>query len=118
MNLEQCEKFGTTLFKLLGDKTSKTIKNEPYMPLHVENIGNDCISVSHTYEQNGDLMRDPEVVFKLIDGRFALPVYFRNDGAGIETGSYWDEEIVPDESLSSFCRMWFRNLKDQGFVEA
>ncbi len=34
-----------------------------YLHLHAERVGPKLLAVSHTFEQNGDLMRDPEIVF-------------------------------------------------------
>ena len=59
-----------------------------YMDVVVEHIG-DCnlgpmFSIAHYYEQNGDLMRDPEMCFiKGGDGEY-YPYYYRIDGLGIE----------------------------------
>ena len=39
------------------------VENDPYLPLVIEAWGG-CVSVAHYYEQNGDLMRDPEIVFR------------------------------------------------------
>ena len=36
---------------------------EAYMPLTVERLRGNRISVSHHYEQNGDLMADPDMEF-------------------------------------------------------
>jgi hypothetical protein len=44
--------------------------------------------VAHYGEQNGDLMRDPEICFVVSDGVDGLanwtPLYFRNDYVGAE----------------------------------
>ena len=34
-----------------------------FMPVIVEQVGRNQISIAHYYEQNGDLMADPEIVF-------------------------------------------------------
>ena len=39
------------------------VENKPYMALCVEVIGDDLVSVAHYGEQNGDLMKDPDMVF-------------------------------------------------------
>jgi hypothetical protein len=46
------------------------IENPPYMPLTIEGIGTGprklpAVSVTHYGEQNGDLMRDPEMCFEM-----------------------------------------------------
>lgn len=106
---------GGTAFKL---DTSKT-----YMPLCVERIGGNRFglfySFAHYGEQNGDLMRDPDVVMLSAMGRL-YPVSFRNDYLGIN-GEY----VEFDESnrvkiykrkqadLASFCGIWAQNIMEQ-----
>jgi hypothetical protein len=99
------------------------IENPPFMRLAVERIWEDQISLCHYGEQNGDLMRDPEVVF-VIEGSEAKPVYFRNDYAGVEESTvedlFGDVSVKPgtQKDLDSFVAMWWRNIKEQGFFEA
>ncbi|MDV6237614.1 hypothetical protein CH379_018430 [Leptospira ellisii] len=127
-------------------KRSLKIKNEGFMDLVIEYIGKgprgkDAISVSHFYIQNGDLMYDPEVCFELSE-EFALtdikgisrvqmemqlvPFLFRQDS----WPPRYDEVYLLDEddsiletnqkllkSIQSFCVLWNRNLKDQGFLD-
>jgi hypothetical protein len=123
--------FANRLHELLGDAEALRITSAGFMPLSVERIGKDAegremIALSHTGEQNGDLMRDPEIVFVLHqwpDGLYAEPVSFRNDYAGImhDVYVYGDDgrrthvRAARKAELKSFCRMWFRNLKEQGF---
>ena len=67
------------------------IANAPYMDLVIEAIeegpsGLPAVSVTHYGEQNGDLMRDPEMCFELRDGELD-PWYYRNDYVGVEQWS-------------------------------
>lgn len=39
------------------------LEQEGFMPLVIETIGRNQFSVAHYYEQNGDLIADPEVIF-------------------------------------------------------
>jgi hypothetical protein len=102
---------------------------EGYMPLCVEWIGvgprgYQAVSVAMYFEQCGDLMRDPDVVFEISDMGNWLPVSFRNDGLGIDHEAvYRDgkrvmirEKLVTD--LTVFARQWDRDLKTQGFLDA
>ena len=62
--------FATVLTQLLGNDTAVRITAEGFMPLSVETIGqsaegNRLIAICHHGEQNGDLMRDPEMVFEV-----------------------------------------------------
>lgn len=78
-------------------------------PLVVEAIGDNHVSFAQYGEQNGDLMRDPEVVFHVAHGG-VFPVYYRNDWVGVED----DYERVPNDrkqkDLSIFCEEWLETL--------
>jgi hypothetical protein len=172
--------FAKRLFELLGNSQAVRITVPGFLPLTVEEIeasaeGRRQISLVHYGEQNGDLMRDPEMVFDIIphpaatpggarlmtreawrntpadyrgqiDGEPAVleldpsgatvlapvcltepsaePVYFRNDYAGLEQWVYVCDEdggriaVRPrlKRELKSFARVWFRNLRAQGFL--
>ncbi|MDY3555977.1 hypothetical protein R5W24_005124 [Gemmata sp. JC717] len=101
-----------------------------YMPLSVEFVGAGprggmLISIMHTFEQNGDLMRDPDVVVELIPPvDWWLPISYRQDGLGL-----FQEAVARDgdrlithsrlvDSIKQFLGQWDRNLGEQGFVEA
>ena len=123
--------FANRLNELLGDAEALRITSEGYMPLSIERIGKDAegrdqIAISHTGEQNGDLMRDPEIVFALHqwpDGLAAEPISFRNDYMGLmqevyrydENGKRTHVNTSLKAELKSFSTMWFWNLKHQGF---
>ena len=108
----------------------QTIDNSKgtFMAVHVEFINKlnnglvgDVFSVAHYYEQNGDMMRDPDVEFLRNGGKF-YPIYFRQDGAGGK-----DEEVLSFDigghvqgyrkalqaDIASFCKMWMQNIKEQ-----
>lgn len=124
----QCAKL---LNELLAGARAVRITVSGYMPLSVEEIGSSgdgqrLVSLCHYGEQNGDLMRDPDMVFlfhNLPDGMAAEPVSFRNDYLGIVQEVYrYDEtgrrtHVVPSlkQELREFAESWFANLKDQGF---
>ena len=73
--------------------------------------------------QNGDVMHDPEIVFEF-HAIGAEPISFRNDyvgahdevyaydDAGRRTGVYARRRA----GLVSFARVWFRNIRAQGFL--
>jgi hypothetical protein len=106
------------------------LEAEGFMPLVIEAIGPGprglpAVSVAHYYTQNGDAMRDPEMVFEVgADGEY-LPVSFQQDNL-----SMYQEAVSQDKAgkvlvrpqlvadLDSFARVWDRNIKDQGFIEA
>jgi len=124
--------FATVLTQLLGNDTAIRLTVDGYMPLSVEDIGqsgdgNRLIAICHYGEQNGDLMRDPDMVFEVYASHTpatAEPLSFRNDYMGLMQEVYrYDDDgkktaVNPKlkQDLTSFARTWFQNLKDQGFL--
>jgi hypothetical protein len=121
--------FAKVLTDLLGSDTAIRLTVNGYMPLSLEHIGqsaedNRLIAISHTGEQNGDLMRDPEMVFELHAHGMAEPLSFRNDYMGVmqeiyrydDSGKKTHVNTRLKQDLKSFARTWFKNLKDQGFL--
>ncbi len=110
------------------------IDNPPWMPLDIEDIlisgpnGLRTISVAHYGKQNGDPMRDPEMLFEVSrDGsEFTFdPYYWRNDYLGIERySSFRDDEqklfILAGlkRQHEQFARTWDANLRAQGYYDA
>ncbi len=112
------------------------------MPLTMELIGvgietpwgmADLYSLCHYYEQNSDLMQDPEMCFLVTDERngFAAdyeklqiaPYMFRQANMGI----YQDSVIMENSKLTKFRRRqqkdqtmfantWLTNIREQGFL--
>jgi len=98
--------------------------NGTFMPISVERV-NKCeagiiFSVTHYYEQNGDLMRDPDMEFiKGADGKY-YPISFWLDAPPIrdETVEWEDGEIKSirpkmQAKLVTFANMWLKNIKEQ-----
>lgn len=123
--------FATDLNQLLSSARAVRITVPGYLPLSVEEIGSSedghrLVSLCHYGEQNGDLMRDPNMVFQyhnLPKGAAAEPVSYRNDYLGIVQDVYrYDEvgrrtHVVPalKQDLKEFARAWLATLRDQGF---
>ncbi|THJ15596.1 MAG: hypothetical protein CAF42_015300 [Nitrospira sp. CG24B] len=129
--MKNYQQFAQQLEQLLGGATAIRITVPSYMPLSVEEIGIDgeghrLVSLCHYGEQNGDLMRDPDIVFMFQDapyGPIAEPVSFRNDYVGLEQEVYrYDEtgkrthlDTKLKQDLKEFAQIWFANLNEQGF---
>lgn len=92
-----------------------------FMPVHVEHIGNGCLSVAHYGEQNGDAMRDPDMVFWRNPLGEWMPVSYRNDYAGLDQESVveWKEGIpyryMPklQADQARFANQWMINIQEQ-----
>jgi hypothetical protein len=91
---------------------SYTIQSQGYHDLTVEKISPDCLSVAHYYTQRGDLMRDPEIVFRIKENDSWTAIEYRQDDCGI----YQRDESGLD--VTEFIKQWDENLEHQGFVEA
>jgi hypothetical protein len=110
----------------------KKLENKPFMPLSIEIVdtyGRDeglKISLCHYGEQNGDLMRDPEIclIKSSSDGNY-YPYYYRNDYMGVEQfpvkfdpsdGSIQGYRRGQQREIAIFMGQWCENLKAQGFL--
>src|SRR5689334_16361106 len=75
------------------------IENPPYMPLSIEVIGKNLVSVTHYYEQNGDLIPDPDMVFFTGYGieNGWVPVHYQGN-----TGYYQQASWIEDGEIARF----------------
>jgi hypothetical protein len=108
------------------------LETPPYMRLVIEHIGEGprglpSISVAHYYEQNGDLMRDPEMVFEVSPddwntGEWSLVLYRQDNLALYQEAVFVHEKRVQVRSklvldFKAFARQWDRNIAQQGFLK-
>ena len=139
LDLKSTEIFCLLIDKMQGKQHLK-IENEPYMPLTIERLGDaygehaGLYSLCHYYEQNGDLMQDPEMCFIVVDGRTTektgcenvqvTPYYFAQANLG-----YYEQSIVFDDRVmkkcddrvqhgqTEFAVIWLKNIWGQGFLD-
>jgi hypothetical protein len=96
------------------------------MPVSVEAVGTTpqgalIVSVAHYYEQNGDLMADPEVTFVVTRAEYVFPISFRQDNLGIDqkyvrwegAKVYWN--LAKQNDLAAFCNQWMENIQYQQY---
>jgi hypothetical protein len=121
-------KFLNKLISLIpeGETSTKIANSDSFMPLHVEMIGEahggKLYSVAHYGLQNGDMMRDPDMVF-LVWEDGARPLSYRNDYVGVyrETTAYHEDGSIRGYYLRelrdeiAFAHQWFRNIREQQF---
>ena len=109
-----------------GDAKKIDNTNGAFMTVHVELIHQNehgrHYSIAHYYEQNGDLMRDPDVVFLLsaIDNQ-VYPLTFRQDGcpqvdqvaatANDSESICFNHKVQAD--ITDFANMWMKNICEQ-----
>ena len=93
------------------------LKKEPYEPLVIERHG-ELISVAHYFEQDGDLIADPDVEMHFPD--------WTPTAIQMKNGSYTQKFVERDgktyvnmkfdPSVRPLLAMWARNIKAQGWA--
>lgn len=107
-----------------------TFTSEGYEPLSIENLdytfkGYPVWGMMHTYQQNGDTMRDPDMTF-LVDHETGniVPHTFQQDNCPFTKYGTLYQEVWEDEShyrphlrteLDGFLKDWITNIINQGF---
>ena len=106
LNKQATETF-RKLLELLGKKNHMKLDNSNgvFMPLGVERVDKDIISLAHYWVCNGDLMADPEMTFKVSDEGIK-PLTYRNDGLG-----YYVEC-----KSATFANTFLSNIKEQQHI--
>ena len=110
----------------VGDHRKIDETDGAFMPVCVEGVGTTpqgglIVSIAHYYEQNGDLMADPEILFVVARDEYVFPISYRQDGLGINREYVrWEGEKVfwnlkAQNDLATFCNTWMKNIKDQQF---
>ncbi len=93
----------------VGGEFHLRIENPPYMCLVIEVVAAGEISLAHYYYQNGDSMRDPEIVFNAQ----WLPIEITQDPVGYyrraDAGYYLS-------GVQGLARLWAANIRAQGFA--
>ena len=139
---QQGTKIFCKLLKKLNGQQHLKLSTEEFMPLTLELIEENIISpwgngnlysLAHYYELNGDLMRDPEMCFVVVDNRKdekdfefigIYPQMFQQDNLGlyeesvcIENGKLTTFIKVWQDGHCSFANQWLQNINKQGFLK-
>ena len=128
--MKTLDKKATEILRTLLALQTAVIDNTDgaYMPVHVELIDKTenyhHFSLAHYGQQNGDAMRDPEMLFALHNGtRQFIPYYYRNDYCGIEQYSvrWTNEGILLNRRLqadhTTFANQCLRNIAAQQGIQ-
>lgn len=105
---------------LRGEVDFKTFEaGAGFMPLTIEQVGDNFIVISHYYEQNGDAMADPDREFAYDNDRKTLQARtYQQDALQRYDEVYGDdgynEEL--EEELNLFAHEWFQTIEKQGYV--
>lgn len=129
INKEATEIFMKLVSGLLESGAHKTLDKHNYLPernggimsVHVECIGKDRFSIAHYFEQECDLMSDPEMTFWVCEGKVFPCSFIQHGGLPIlENALLFDENDQPHsanaqkiQELSIFANDWMNNINDQ-----
>ncbi len=112
-------------FNDVGDNRKIDNAAGAFMAVNVEVIDHRpqhgyLIAVSHYYEQNGDLIADPDCVFwlKAFDAEQIVPISFEQGGVTYQRAVTFDGEAIHlneklQKDITSFCNDWMKNIQDQ-----
>lgn len=93
---------------------------DAFMPLSMDYLGENRISISHTYLQNGDLMADPDMEFVFdLENKTLSARTFQQDGIAlyqtVENQQGEVDNLDLERQLNSFARQWFDNIQSQDY---
>jgi hypothetical protein len=97
------------------------LEHSVFEPLVIECTGLQLVSVAHYYEQNGDLIPDPDVTFYTGKPEWiavAISDYFGHRTVATVEGDTITFNPPGQADLAAFCRTWARNLRQQGWLTA
>lgn len=96
------------------------VGGEHNMPFSIELIDDNRIAMSHYYEQNGNMMADPDMEFVLDTKQETLSARtFQQDNMNYYRSVKTNGDIVMDKELenelNSFTTQWLNNILNQGY---
>ena len=106
---------------LTGEKSYVKYKSncEAFMPLHVE-MNSDILTIAQTTVQNGDLMYDPRIDFKVdYENKKVIPLSFENSFQGVyeeyDISDGKPETMKQINDILAFADDWMDEIEVQGY---
>ena len=101
------------------------LKSRNFMDLNIDHLshkddgGRIVISIAHNYNQNGDVMADPDMEIRIVPSmNMVEALTFQQDSMGIYQQVYLEDgrfNPTVKRELNNFLNFWLKNLVDQGF---
>lgn len=98
---------------------ARRIDNAPgvYMAVSVDRIGENTYAVAHRFEQNGDLVPDPDMEFVVISGA-VVPTAIDQAYGYRRTVEHEDGQNIrflprAQRELATFANLWMKNIRLQ-----
>lgn len=90
-------------------------ESDTFEPLYIEKISETHYAMAHTYIQNGDVMYDPEITFKIDEENEAIiPYSYEQSGIPGPAGFQVNLTERQRKDIGQFMSQWFKNLSRQG----
>lgn len=107
----------------LGDHQQWNNANGSFMAVCIEIIAKTAlgplVSITHYFTQNGDMMRDPDIVFWVDADRHVYPLSFRQDSLGLDQeaavfeNGQWNVKPKMQADITRFANQWMLNIEEQ-----
>ncbi len=105
-------------------KSAKKLKSGAFMDLNLDELekeqdGNYTIAMAHNFEQNGDIMADPDMMIRVIPVMQSIEALsYQLDSMGIYQVVYPKPNMVNPKAkkeLNAYLEKWLINLIEKGF---
>lgn len=101
---------------VLKVKEHARLKSSGFMDLVIERLGDSRYSLSHYYEQNGDLVPDPDMEIRVFpDMRMAEALTYQDSFGFRCVHDDGKIDAAAKKELNAFLEQWLTNLIEQGF---
>lgn len=103
--------------------THLRLEMPPYMPLVIKVVAPNQVSVSHVFEQNGDVMYDPEIVFYTARPNWfpikitQHPLGINQRVAAISDNNLEILDALEQKNIIEFAELWAENIRGQGWFD-
>lgn len=93
-----------------------------FMPLVIEKIGKDRVSVAHYYTQNGDAIADPDIVFWVAPNgewypcEVQMPLIGYREYIVFKDGKPASFYQKLQHDLATFSNQWASNIREQDYL--
>jgi uncharacterized protein YqiB (DUF1249 family) len=97
---------------------TKLFKATGFMDLHLESLSQRTVSLTHYFEQNGDLVPDPDMEIRIDPvAKTALALHFQDQRSYSEVYPDGVEDPRQFKSQNSFLTFWLNNIRSQRFKQ-
>jgi hypothetical protein len=117
LNKAATKVFMTLIRELAVGEGKKIGDGKVFMAVHVDRLGENTYAIAHRYEQNGDLVPDPDMEFVVVSG-CVVPTaidqaYGYRRAVEHEDGQNIRFNPRAQRELAAFANTWMKNIRLQ-----